>query len=102
MRLHDRARFVELMRLKGMSQRQLADRAHVSQGFVSLLVQGQRGARPETAWRIAAVMGVYTEELFTSDPPSAEDSPLLWGRPAALATAGSACARPSSPTRGAE
>lgn len=67
MRLHDSTRLTELMRLKNISQRRLAHRAHVSQGFVSLLLQGRRGARPETARRIASALGVYTDELFVID-----------------------------------
>ncbi|WP_414170679.1 helix-turn-helix domain-containing protein [Streptoverticillium reticulum] len=52
------------MQLKGISQRALAQKSHVTQPFISLVMQGQRGVRPETAWRIATALGVLTEELF--------------------------------------
>ncbi|MFF4406016.1 helix-turn-helix domain-containing protein [Streptomyces sp. NPDC001262] len=64
MHLRDRQRFTELMQLKGISQRALAQKAHVTQPFISLVMQGQRGVRPETAWRIATSLGVRVEELF--------------------------------------
>lgn len=70
MYLRDRRRFDELMWLKGLSQRKLAERVYVSQAFISLLASGQRGVRPETGWRIASVLGVYTDELFAPYPPS--------------------------------
>ncbi|MGW8953954.1 helix-turn-helix domain-containing protein [Streptomyces sp. NPDC055709] len=68
MQLRDRERFTELLHLKGMSQRQLAKRARVSQAFISMLARGQRGARPETGWRIASALDVYSHELFTVEP----------------------------------
>ncbi|WP_423218748.1 helix-turn-helix domain-containing protein [Streptomyces kasugaensis] len=57
------------MRVQNFSQRKLAACAHVSQAFISLLLHGKRGARPETAWRIASALGVFTDELF--EPSSA-------------------------------
>ncbi|MBH1937183.1 helix-turn-helix transcriptional regulator [Streptomyces sp. AV19] len=68
MHLRDKRRFDELVRLKGMSQRTLAQRAHVTQAFISLVAHGRRGVRPETAWRIASALGVFTEELFVASP----------------------------------
>lgn len=64
MRLRPTKRLGELIRLKGLSQRRLAEQAHVSQAFISLVVSGQRGVRPVTAWRMAAALGVHTSELF--------------------------------------
>ncbi|PAU47776.1 helix-turn-helix domain-containing protein [Streptomyces albireticuli] len=69
MYLRSQDRFEELVRLKGMSQRTLADRAHVTQAFISLVAHGRRGVRPETAWRIASALGVLTDELFTKCLP---------------------------------
>ncbi|MEU5185469.1 helix-turn-helix transcriptional regulator [Streptomyces longwoodensis] len=82
MRLQHPERFEELVRLKGLSQRRLAEQAHVSQAFISLMASGQRGVKPVTAWRVASVLGVYTSELFVPDTgenglpmPTGEDPP---------------------------
>ncbi|MEU7183688.1 MULTISPECIES: helix-turn-helix transcriptional regulator [Streptomyces] len=56
------------MRVQHLSQRRLAACAHVSQAFISLMLKGKRGACPETAWRIASALGVFTEELFALSP----------------------------------
>ncbi|MEU8571519.1 helix-turn-helix transcriptional regulator [Streptomyces pathocidini] len=61
------------MRLKEVSQRTLAKKAHVTQAFISLMAHGHRGVRPETAWRISSALGVLTRELFTDSLPSARD-----------------------------
>ncbi|MEU7183578.1 MULTISPECIES: helix-turn-helix domain-containing protein [Streptomyces] len=45
------------MRLAGPSQRRLAQQAHVSQAFISMVVRGRRGVRPVTAWRMASALG---------------------------------------------
>ncbi|MGW1075933.1 helix-turn-helix domain-containing protein [Streptomyces sp. NPDC002537] len=81
MRLRHPERFEELVRLEGLSQRKLAEQAHVSQAFISLMASGQRGVKPVTAWRVASVLGVYTSELFVPDTeenglpmPCGEDS----------------------------
>src|SRR5689334_22705697 len=70
MHLRNQVRFEELVRLKGMSQRRLAEQAHVTQAFISLVAHGRRGVRPETAWRIASALGVLTDELFTNQIPA--------------------------------
>ncbi|MEW2581047.1 helix-turn-helix domain-containing protein [Streptomyces syringium] len=67
MHLRDPQRFDELLRLNGLSQRKLAAQVHVSQAFISLVVSGQRGCSPVTAWRIASALGVYAGELFVRD-----------------------------------
>ncbi|MCC2280934.1 helix-turn-helix domain-containing protein [Streptomyces sp. ET3-23] len=72
MRLRHPERFEELTRLKGLSQRKLAEQAHVSQAFISLMASGQRGVKPVTAWRVASVLGVYTNELFVADTGKSE------------------------------
>ncbi|MEU2835266.1 helix-turn-helix transcriptional regulator [Streptomyces lavendulae] len=68
--LRDRDRCVDLMRVMKVSQRTLADRARVSQPYVSLMLRGKRGAKPETAWRIASALGVDTDELFATERPA--------------------------------
>ncbi|MEU6708122.1 helix-turn-helix domain-containing protein [Streptomyces wuyuanensis] len=78
MYLRDQQRFIELMNLQGISQRSLAQKAHVTQAFISLMAHGHRGVRPETAWRIARALGVHTQELFTDVLPlSGEEGRLL-------------------------
>ncbi|MGW2557452.1 helix-turn-helix domain-containing protein [Streptomyces sp. NPDC001635] len=69
MYIRDFPRFKELMDLKGVSQQSLARKAHVSQAFISLIAHGRRGVRPETAWRIAKALDVFTEELFVDRSP---------------------------------
>ncbi len=59
--------FVDLMLTHGITQRQLAAKAGVSQAFISQLVSGIRNARPVTAWRIACALDVTTGELFEQD-----------------------------------
>ncbi|WP_350309879.1 helix-turn-helix domain-containing protein [Streptomyces yunnanensis] len=56
------------MRVHNLSQRKLAALAQISQAYVSLLLNGKRGARPETAWRIAGALKVRTDELFAAPP----------------------------------
>lgn len=68
MHLRDSKRCEELMRLAGLSQRQLAQQAHVSQAFISMVIRGRRGVRPVTAWRMASALEVYVSELFAPDP----------------------------------
>ncbi|WP_367141190.1 MULTISPECIES: helix-turn-helix domain-containing protein [Streptomyces] len=80
MRLRHPERFEELIRLKGLSQRKLAQQAHVSQAFISLMVSGQRGVRPVTAWRVASVLGVYASELFAPDLAESTPSARLSSR----------------------
>ncbi|WP_102926488.1 helix-turn-helix domain-containing protein [Streptomyces noursei] len=97
MQIRDRQRFVELLALHGLSQRKLAELAHVSQAFISLLSHGRRGARPETAWRIASALGVLTEELFVSKTAKLEKAtatPVTSTPPITLATT-----RPPVPQR---
>ncbi|UNM13235.1 helix-turn-helix transcriptional regulator [Streptomyces formicae] len=85
MHIRDSRSFTELLRLQSLSQRKLADIAHVSQAFISLLAHGRRGARPETAWRIATALGVLTEELF-STTTAAPTTPIPTPTPAPAPT----------------
>ncbi|MGW2370169.1 helix-turn-helix transcriptional regulator [Streptomyces sp. NPDC001667] len=68
MHVRDKLRFEELRQLHGLSQRGLAQRAKVSQAFISMVVSGRRGVNVTTAWRIASALDVQTEELFISEP----------------------------------
>ncbi|WP_420894733.1 helix-turn-helix domain-containing protein [Streptomyces noursei] len=88
---------MELLALHGFSQRKLAELARVSQAFISLLSHGRRGARPETAWRIASALQVLADELFVSKSAEAEKtapapltSPPLASPPPASASLASA------------
>ncbi|WP_102926480.1 helix-turn-helix transcriptional regulator [Streptomyces noursei] len=82
MHIRDSQRFAELLSLHALSQRKIAELAHVSQAFISLLAHGRRGARPETAWRIASALGVFTEELFVNKPEEAKGTgaPAMAGK----------------------
>ncbi|WP_073450254.1 helix-turn-helix transcriptional regulator [Streptomyces yunnanensis] len=86
MRIRSRERFDELRRLQGLSQRKLADLARVSQAFISLIIGGKRGARPETAWRIANALNVFVDDIFTSEEtqvaeiPTPQPAPQCRGR----------------------
>ncbi|MCY0924321.1 MULTISPECIES: helix-turn-helix domain-containing protein [unclassified Streptomyces] len=86
--MRNREQFTDLMLALKVSQRQLAAKAGVSQPYISLLIKGARGARPETAWRIASALGVLIEELFTREPaksslPAPASAPIS---PATLAS----------------
>ncbi|UUN30899.1 helix-turn-helix domain-containing protein [Streptomyces sp. FIT100] len=99
MRIRDSRRFTELLSLQSLSQRKLADIAHVSQAFISLLAHGRRGARPETAWRIATALGVLTEELFSATTPDSATTPTPAPAPApAPAPVPGSTAAPTTPT----
>ncbi|UNM13238.1 helix-turn-helix transcriptional regulator [Streptomyces formicae] len=102
MRIRDSRRFTELLRLQSLSQRKLADIAHVSQAFISLLAHGRRGARPETAWRIATALGVLTEELFsttTAAPTTPIPAPTPTPTPTATHFARHKLSKDRRPTR---
>ena len=47
----------------GMSQKELAERVHVSTPFLHDLENNRRGANPETLGRIADALGVSVDEL---------------------------------------
>ena len=47
----------------GMSQKELAERVHVSTPFLCDLENNRRGAKPETLGRIADALGVSVDEL---------------------------------------
>ena len=49
---------------RGLSQRQLAVRAGVSNTTVAKIEQGKHGAHPETAYKLATVLGVSPLELI--------------------------------------
>lgn len=57
-----------------MSQRELARRAQVSQGMISLIEAGKHSPRVEIAQRIARTLGVATDDIAwgKSEEPSAD------------------------------
>ncbi|MGW2232268.1 helix-turn-helix domain-containing protein [Streptomyces formicae] len=76
------------MRLQKLSQHKLAKRARVSQPYISLLLRGKRGATPETAWRIATALGVFSDELFADKPTVHQGPPLSHQGPPPLRLVG--------------
>lgn len=52
----------------GLSQRDLAEMAGVSQDGISQYETGRRSARPRTARKLADALGVEIEDLMDSDP----------------------------------
>lgn len=61
------SRLVALRRQAGLTQRQLAQRAHLHYMGIAKLEQGHRGAgvRHETLRRLAKALGVVVDELIT-------------------------------------
>lgn len=56
---------IKVIRLsKRISQKILADSAHVSQPYLHDLENNRRGAKPETLERIADALGVTIDELL--------------------------------------
>lgn len=49
---------------KGITQRELANKAEISAPYLFDLENNRRGAKPETLERIAAALGVTTAELI--------------------------------------
>ena len=49
---------------KGITQRELANKAEISAPYLFDLENNRRGAKPETLERIAAALGVTTVELI--------------------------------------
>ena len=56
-------RIKELRQAANMSQKELADKAHVSTPFLCDLEKNRRGAKPETLGKIADALGVDVAEL---------------------------------------
>lgn len=53
----------EVRESAGVSQKDLATKANVSQPYLSDLEKNRRGAKPETLQRIAEALGVTTKDL---------------------------------------
>lgn len=53
----------ELMKEKGILQKDLADAAEVDQSFICLMLKGKRTPSPGTFNKIAIALGVTMEEL---------------------------------------
>ena len=56
-------RIKEIRERVGIQQKDLAERAAVSQPYLCDLENNRRGAKPETLRRIAEALGVTVEEL---------------------------------------
>lgn len=52
---------------RGITQKSLADSAHISQPYLFDLENNRRGAKSETLARIALALGVHVTELFEND-----------------------------------
>lgn len=61
----------EIRDLRGLSQRQLATRAGIQQGYLSLLESGQRGEHPraDTVENLAHALGVHSKWLLSGAGP---------------------------------
>ena len=57
-------RMRELRRAKGLTMKQVADKANVSEAAVSLYERGLRNPNLSTAHRIAEVLNCTVDELF--------------------------------------
>ncbi len=57
-------RIKEIRIAKGISQKELASKAGVSQPFVHDLENENRGAKPETLGKIASALECTVEELY--------------------------------------
>lgn len=55
--------------LAGFTQTQLAEALDMSQDMVSKWETGRRGARPDTAKKIADILGVSTKDLVETTVP---------------------------------
>ena len=61
------ARIASLLREKGITQRELADRIGATEGAVSKYVNGEREPRAEMLANIATVLGTTSEALLGMD-----------------------------------
>lgn len=57
-------RLKEVLKERGMTQRDLADRMGVTEAFVSKIVSGRSASTLDTLQRIADALGVDVAELF--------------------------------------
>ncbi len=80
------ARLRTLRRARRLTLREIADRASLSESFVSQLERGQSGATIQSLQRISAALGVDVSDLFADDVPTGprivrRDArhPVAWG-----------------------
>ncbi|MDP9439830.1 MAG: helix-turn-helix domain-containing protein [Actinomycetota bacterium] len=59
----------ELRRMRGLSQRETAERAGITQGTVWQLETGRRGAYPRTIKRLCRALRVTPEDLICGGDP---------------------------------
>ena len=55
----------------GLSQKELADRCHVTQQFIQRIEKGKVNPSLKTASRIASALGVTVDELIGKEDPHA-------------------------------
>lgn len=60
----DKRKLFDLMAEKGLTQAELADKAHVSRVSVWAMMKGGRTPRTDTVGKIARVLGVKPSELL--------------------------------------
>lgn len=80
------ARLRSLRKARRLTLRDIADRAALSESFVSQLERGQTGATIQSLQRISSALGVDVSDLFTSDEASGPQvvrrgarHPVAWG-----------------------
>jgi transcriptional regulator with XRE-family HTH domain len=80
------ARLRTLRRARRLTLREIADRASLSESFVSQLERGQSGATIQSLQRISDALGVDVSDLFAEDGPTGprilrRDArhPVAWG-----------------------
>jgi transcriptional regulator with XRE-family HTH domain len=80
------ARLRTLRRARRLTLREIAERASLSESFVSQLERGQSGATIQSLQRISAALGVDVSDLFAEDTPPGpriirRDTrhPVAWG-----------------------
>lgn len=60
----DKRKLFDLMAEKGLTQAELADKAHVSRVSVWAMLKGGRTPRTDTVGKVARVLGVKPSELL--------------------------------------
>jgi len=80
-------RLRSLRKARRLTLRELADRAALSESFLSQLERGQTGATVQSLQRISGALGVEVSDLFTPDQPRSprvlrrsERQRVAWGK----------------------
>ena len=58
----------------GLNQRELADRAGISEAYMSFLSRGQKSASPRVLKRLAGALSCEIADLMTPEPDSGIDA----------------------------